>query len=128
MARKLFTENEIEILAANPYTLDVNSTMIRYTDEFKDQYRRRLILGHICTRIFKDLGYDINILGSRRIYSFDSRLKEDMRLNIVRKPEINTDPIVDPEAVIARLQHEVIYLRQELEFIKKIIKANNSKR
>ena len=58
MSKKLFTDAEIEILLSNPYTLKVNRVMIVYTDEFKQQYKRRLLLGHVRTSIFKDLGYD----------------------------------------------------------------------
>lgn len=35
---------------------------------------------------------------------------------------------VDKDAVITRLQNEVMYLRQELEFIKKIIKSEKSRK
>lgn len=38
------------------------------------------------------------------------------------------EQFVDKDIQLARLQNEVMYLRQELEFIKKIIKADNSSR
>lgn len=128
MARKFFSEDEIEVLWSNPYTLKVNRTTISFTDDFKHQYKRRLLLGHVCTKIFKDLGYDLKMLGTRRVYSFDTRFKENMRLEAVSE-ELDTEEIViDPEAQIARLENEVTYLRQELEFVKKIIKSVNTKK
>ena len=38
------------------------------------------------------------------------------------------EQFVDKDLQLARLQNEVLYLRQQLEFIKKIIKADNSSR
>ena len=128
MSKKLFTDAEIEILLSNPYTLKVNRVMIVYTDEFKQQYKRRLLLGHVSTRIFKDLGYDLQMLGLKRIYSFDTRMKELMKLETELKECDNQPVIVDPEAELAKLQNEVIYLRQEMEFVKKILQAANSRK
>ena len=68
MTKKRFTAEEIEILKANPYTHSISADAIRFKKEFHDQYRRLYMLGHNCTKIFKELGYSIEILGIRRIY------------------------------------------------------------
>ena len=39
--------------------------------------------------------------------------------------EVKTDLTESPN--IEQMQHELLYLRQEVEFLKKIIKADNSK-
>lgn len=88
------------------------------------------MLGHNCTKIFQELGYSIEILGVKRIYSFDSRIKAKSQLTdeaMVASEEM-AEQFVDKDIQLARLQNEVMYLRQELEFIKKIIKADNSSR
>lgn len=88
------------------------------------------MLGHNCTKIFQELGYSIEILGMRRIYSFDSRIKAKSQLTdeAMVASEGMAEQFVDKDLQLARLQNEVLYLRQQLEFIKKIIKADNSSR
>lgn len=128
MTKKRFTAEEIEILKANPYTHSISADAIRFKKEFHDQYRRLYMLGHNCTKIFKELGYSIEILGIRRIYSFDSRIKAKSQLTeeVLAPSEDVEEQFVDKDIQLARLQNEVLYLRQELEFIKKIIKAESS--
>lgn len=126
MTKKRFTAEEIEILKANPYTLSISADAIRFKKEFHDQYRRLYMLGHNCTKIFKELGYSIDILGIRRIYSFDSRIKAKSQMTEEVLAASEEEQFVDKDIQLTRLQNEVMYLRQELEFIKKIIKAENS--
>lgn len=128
MTKKRFTAEEIEILKANLYTHSISADAIRFKKEFHDQYRRLYMLGHNCTKIFKELGYSIEILGIRRIYSFDSRIKAKSQLTeeVLAASEDVEEQFVDKDIQLARLQNEVMYLRQELEFIKKIIKAESS--
>lgn len=130
MTKKRFTTDEIEILKANPYTHSVSADAIRFKKEFHDQYRRLYMLGHNCTKIFQELGYSIEILGVKRIYSFDSRIKakSQMTQETMAVAEELAETFVDKDLQLARLQNEVMYLRQELEFIKKIIKADNMSR
>lgn len=122
MTKKRFTAEEIEILKANPYTHSISADAIRFKKEFHDQYRRLYMLGHNCTKIFKELGYSIEILGIRRIYSFDSRIKAKSQLTeeVLAPSEDVEEQFVDKDIQLARLQNEVMYLRQELEFIKKL--------
>lgn len=130
MTKKRFTAEEIKILRDNPYTHSVSADAIRFNKEFHDQYRRLYMLGHNCKKIFQELGYSIEILGMRRIYSFDSRIKAKSQLtdeDMVASEEM-AEQFVDKDLQLARLQNEVLYLRQQLEFIKKIIKADNSSR
>ena len=114
MTKKRFTPEEVAILAANPFTYCVTVETIRFTKEFKEQYRYRYLQGHNCTHIFKDLVYDISILGAKRIYSYDSRVKAESVLdNEDVLKEQAEEQYVDKDAVITRLQNEVMYLRQE---------------
>lgn len=130
MTKKRFTTDEIEILKANPYTHSVSPDAIRFKKEFHDQYRRLYMFGHNCIKIFQELGYSIEILGVKRIYSFDSRIKakSQMTQETMAATEELAENFVDKDLQLARLQNEVMYLRQELEFIKKIIKADNINR
>lgn len=129
MKRKRFTQEEMEILRNNPYTESITPDIIRHTNKFKQEYIRRYLKGEQPLKIFEKLGYDIQILGKRRVHSFDSRVRGlNLRYQQQENDNDSVEEKVDPASIIAKLQHEVTYLRQELEFIKKIIKLENSKR
>jgi hypothetical protein len=135
MQTKLFTPQEIEILRENPYTLSVTEETIRYTLPFKQEYWRRHTLGQSATHIFIELGYDVSILGKGRVYAFASHVKKEAASKTglhegtyrrgLRTDIPNYTGMSNNEA-LARMQRELLYMRQELEFVKKIIKADNS--
>ncbi len=65
--RRKFTEDEIRILAKNPYTSRVTDTTIRFTLAFKEEFLRRYKEGLSPKQIVQDLGYRVDILGARRV-------------------------------------------------------------
>jgi len=126
-----FSPEEIAILAANPFTYKVNTNFISYTLEFKNLFLSRYETGENgAIEIFESLGYDTKILGRNRIYSFAFRLMkrvesgevlaEDPPVVKQEKP-INVDYNTMPsQQSISAMQREIAYLRQQLEFVKKI--------
>ena len=49
MARKMFAQEQVRVMAENPYMLHVSTTQITFTNAFKeDVYKRQVI---ICTQI-----------------------------------------------------------------------------
>ena len=134
--RRKFTEEETRILAANPYTYRITESTIRFTLEFKKEFYKRYKDGYSPMQIFSDLGYDINILGKRRVEGVrDHIMREaisDIGLHegtVFSKKRLNSqdNTTLTPSKAIERLQHELLYLRQEVEFIKKIITADGGK-
>ena len=67
MGRGNFTKAEMETLLRNPYVADVNEKSISYSTEFKFLFMNEYIKGKRPTQIFRDAGFDIGILGSKRI-------------------------------------------------------------
>ena len=67
MGRGNFTKAEMETLLRNPYVADVNGKSISYSTEFKFLFMNEYIKGKRPTQIFRDAGFDIGILGSKRI-------------------------------------------------------------
>ncbi|WP_276632981.1 HTH domain-containing protein [Phascolarctobacterium succinatutens] len=63
MAVKRFTEEEMELLRKNPYTYRVTYNMLLLTVEFKEKFWKLYLQGFSPVSIFKELGYDPNILG-----------------------------------------------------------------
>ena len=76
MGRGNFTKAEMETLLRNPYVADVNEKSISYSTEFKFLFMDEYIKGKRPTRIFRDAGFDIRILGSKRIERACARWKE----------------------------------------------------
>lgn len=127
MALQHFTQEQMEQLRANPYTYSVSPGQIYFTKEFKEQFYRLRQNGMLPRKIVKELGYDPEILGSQRISGI-SHLINKARRNGTPFTEGRTvdtgildqeDPPITAEN-FRKLQHEVQYLRNQIDFIKKI--------
>ncbi len=135
---KIFTSEEMEILVANKFTARVTPRQISYTLEFQNLF---LIMydeqGKNCAEIFTELGYDVEILGKSRVHTYPKLLREKLKNtgNLRKKtrervtPPINIDYNTMPSIKsVAAMQHELLYLRQQLEFLKKITDLDNKQR
>ena len=77
MARGGFTEKEIEALNNNKYVIYAENNRIVYSNEFKHLFIKELLeKGKNPTDIFRDAGFDITSLGSKRIERATARWKE----------------------------------------------------
>ena len=123
-------------LIKNPYTRTVTDSMIKFTDEFNDLFIKRHSKGIGPSMIFKDCGYDLNMIGNKRIMNYYNRLQRTYHYKklIVQThlAETNSHTTKDyksmpPSAALEVMQHEITYLRQEVEFFKKIISLINKK-
>jgi len=68
MARKMFTQEQVRVMAENPYTLHVSTTQITFTNEFKKEFWRRYQEGDTPRTIMYDLGYDPEVLDRHYLY------------------------------------------------------------
>lgn len=127
-----FTEEQQEILRQNPYTYSVSETQISFTKDFKQLFYHEHNAGKSPRDIFARYGYDPQLLGEHRVYAFPYHLKQQMEkfgaffeghYNLSRKnqsDQASIPEILTQEEKINRLEHEVSYLKQEMEFLKKI--------
>ena len=76
MGRGMLTKEEISSLAVNPYVSNVTETRITYTEDFKLRFLKEYYEGKKPTRIFKDAGFDVSLLGSKRIERCSARWRE----------------------------------------------------
>lgn len=133
MTKKTFTQQEIEILRSNIYTLRVSEQQIAFTYDFKVQAAKLLEQGVSFRKILIDLGYDPEILGTARMYMISKRLHKEMRspegIHETRGKsreqileELAAKDLSDKKqkAAIKELQRQVLLLGQEVEFLKKI--------
>ncbi len=136
--RKEFTLEEIRILESNKYTLYATETKLIHTKKFKEIFWEMYNQGNPPRKILKELGYDIEILGKKRSSMYPSRLKEELQRrgsfkedkyhNKLKPPtDTNYEQMKDKKA-FKEMQTELKYLRQELDFLKKIIELSNTKK
>ena len=135
---KEYTPKQIKKLEANPYTLKVTKNKLYFTIKFKEDFWIIYQAGNAPRKILSDLGYDLEYFGQKQIDSIVQRIKKEaLSGNGFREGEnrerripmkaTNREELSSPQS-IERMQNELLYLRQEVEFLKKIIMTNNSKK
>lgn len=130
--QKLFTPEEIRHLESNPYTAKVSETQIKFTNDFKDDFWRLYLTEMHVKEIYRTLGYDPDVLGVKRIDGFvynlrkkfltdEQRSNSTARSSATKRPptDINYADMRSSDAIRA-MQTEIQYMRQEIEFLKKL--------
>ena len=130
MSKKTFSEQDIEILSKNKYVKNVSEKSITYTNEFKIHFLLQNIIIKNYQQIFlRRAGFDINIIGLKRIKCASSRWRTAYKENGVlgmrstqgeknrwmsRQRELTKDEL------IAKQNAEIEYLKAEVELLKKL--------
>ncbi len=128
MSKKTFTKEEIDKLRKNKYVKKVSEKGITYTDEFKKIFINESDKGKIAREIFKKYGFEVDILGIKRIDSSASRWRKAYRdkgvLGLVdTRKESSGRPRTKEltmEEKLERLEAKVEWLKIENEFLKKL--------
>jgi transposase len=81
MSKKLFSDKEIKRLSSNKYVKSVSEKGITYTEEFKRMFITENEKGKLPRQIFEECGFDMEILGLRRIKSSADRWRAAYRKN-----------------------------------------------
>jgi transposase len=128
MSNKIFTKEEIEILANNKYVKRVSAKGITYTDEFKRIFINENEKGKFPRVIFEECSFDIGILGMKRVKSAGKRWRaayknegvlglQDMRKQNSGRPR---DMELSLEEKYHRLMAQNNLLKAENELLKKL--------
>jgi len=134
MTPKRFTEDQKEILLKNPNTAYVSDSVIKFTQEFKVKLVEAVNQDVPVRRFIQEAGYDYDMLGDDRIKTFVSRWRKEAREgNAIRAgykerkrhPDLADYKGMAPDEAMHHMQNEILYLHQELDFIKKIIELDN---
>lgn len=128
MSKKTFTEKEIKLLSANKYVKSVSSKGITYTEEMKHLFIAEREKGKFAREIFEECGFDIDILGKKRIKSASERWQKAFNENGISglrdtRAENSGRPRereLSMEEKNARLEAQVNLLKAENELLKKI--------
>ena len=126
---KKYTQKQIKELKKNPYTFQVDEQRIFFTVEFKKIFWRKYQAGMSQRAIFKELDYNLDYFGQKQIDSIVQRIKKEAmvgeftegysRNNRMKIKEPDED--ISPQN-IKQIQNELLYLRQEVDFLKKVLK------
>lgn len=138
MNRNKFTKREIQLIKNNPYTYKVTESQIFYTKEFKEEFWRRYQAGKSPRAIVEALGYDPDMIGQYRINGLQINIQKQAQRpegftegkgrRKGRKTELYDVDNHPSDETIIKMQHELLYLRQEVEFLKKITSIKDTKK
>ena len=128
MSKKLFTEEEVEILSKNKYVKKVSAKGITYSDEFKIIFIEENQKGKFPRQIFEECGFNIDILGMKRIESSGKRWRSAFRRNGVSQLQDtrkynsgrHTEKNLSIEEKYKKLQAKIKLLEAENELLKKL--------
>ena len=137
MASKSFTAEEIRQLKANPYTNWVTPGMLSFTKEFKAEFWKRYQAGQRSRDIMQDLGYDPDVLGDVRISGIQHLISKAAKsgkgfvsapLSGIPVKRLTTVDYEPTKETVIQMQNEILYLKQEIEFLKKISSVRTTKK
>ena len=126
---KKYTKKQIKELKQNPYTLQVDEKRIFFTIEFKKVFWNKYQAGMSPRAIFKELDYNLENFGQKQIDSIVQRIKKEVsegeftegynRTKRIKIKEVDSE--ITPQN-LKQMQNELLYLRQEVDFLKKVLK------
>lgn len=127
---KKYTQKQIKELKQNPYTLKIDEKRIFFTVEFKKVFWTKYQAGMSPRAIFKELDYNLDYFGQKQIDSIVQNIKKQAIKGEFTEGYIrnNRMKIQEQEEKITpqnlkQMQNELLYLKQEVEFLKKVLKT-----
>ncbi len=133
MAKKLFTDEEIEQFKSNPFTFNITKSHISFTIEAKTFFWKEYNEGIPLKIILKNYGYPPEILGEGRIdgllkiLKMQSKSKDGFTQGIYKRTTSDIDDSLPLDQQVRLLRGEVSFLKSQMEFLKKIISARAMK-
>jgi len=130
MSNRLFSEEEVEMLRANPNVENVSARKIMFTPEFKQTAYDELVAGAKMQEILLRHGIDPEMLGRARIRGFQEKLEKQAARpeGFQNLKQSGQRPMMAKEKTLEKqvreLQHQLAYTQQEVEFLKKIRMAD----
>lgn len=131
MSKDKFTTEQQQLLRDNPYTVRVTKSVLNLSKEFKELFYKEYLAGALPRDILEKYGYPAEVLGKQRIWGISHTIRKQFEktgeFRDVRNPG---SPIKaeSPEEKIRQLEHQVNYLTQEIEFLKKISSIRSTRK
>ena len=128
MRQSTLTQFQMHELRKSPHIERVTEAQVYFTREFKQRFYEEHLQGKIPSNILRDAGIDPEILGKSRVRSLRT-------VSCYQNKQLNPSPESEKQSTeakaargaeerIVRLEHELAYTKQELEFLKKIYLAD----
>jgi hypothetical protein len=120
-----FTNEQIEYFKCNRHVRNVGRSFVYFTDDFKEQFWKMYTIDNLLPKeILLRLGVDYEMLGRKRVEGMVNNIKKKFANGITedrrKRQKINSNT----EQQVSKLRAEIEYLRQENEFLKKIVSAS----
>lgn len=123
-----YTRKQQKELEKNPYTYKVTENRLFFTKEFKKVFWIKYNAGMSPRAILKELGYDLSYFTQGQIDNIVQHLRkksiagEEFSEGYVKekRPNIKLPPPDTSPETIQQMQNEITYLKQEIEFLKKV--------
>ncbi|MEW9678041.1 HTH domain-containing protein [Lentibacillus sp. L22] len=121
-----FSDKQIEELKRNPYVDKVSNKAITYSEAYKRHFMHELDQGKFPTQIFREAGFDTQVIGKERIKSFSRRIRKmadrtegftDLRTQHSGRRQTKERT---PDEEIAYLKHKVALQKQQIDALKKM--------
>lgn len=129
-----YTNKQQKELQKNKYTFKVTKNRIFFTKEFKKIFWTKYQAGLSPRKIMEELNYNLDYFTQGQIDNIVQHLRkksingEEFTEGYQREKRSNIKPpLIDnsPQS-IQQMQNEIAYLRQEVEFLKKVSKAERA--
>lgn len=121
MGRGRLSPEEVQLLKENPNVLEVFDNRIIYTNEFKVRFVQEYRSGKGPTQIFREAGFNVAVLGSKRIERAAANWKESYYANSLGLYEdrqfMNKKREKDKQIQIDELKDEVKRLNKKIQEI-----------
>jgi len=128
MSKIIFNDKQIKLLAKNPNVLRVSDKSITYSEEYRNKFILENSKGILPRKIFEDNGFDIEIIGHKRIEQSAARWRKkyadrgvlglkDSRISNSGRPLLRE---LTAQEEIERLKAKISLLEIENEFLKKL--------
>jgi len=133
MSTKLLPQAYVEELREHIYVKSATRRVVNFTPEFKQLAYDELHKGKTTREIFTEAGFDTEILGQKRLENFQTRLEKDAQREdgfADKRSSNHRHEAQNDEAKLLKrlkqLEHQVAYLQQENDFLKKIEEAEKA--
>ena len=129
MGKNYFTQEQVKELMENKYVKHVSEKAITYTEEFKEIFLLEYQNGKLPSQILIDMGFNIKVLGQRRIDNILQTCKKqvlrpegfkDTRATSSGRPRTKD---LTQEELIERQKQEIEMLKAKVEFLSLLRKA-----
>lgn len=127
MSNKLLNEEELAALKASPYVMSASCRTVTFTPEFKKKAYRELLGGKNIREILEAHGINTAALGPVRVNGLLERIRRESdrdegfaNLRHQKRKKTEDERNQSAERRIRQLETELAYMRQEVEFLKKV--------